>query len=954
MVGVPTGTVTFLFTDIEGSTKLAREHPEIWETLRARHHTILQSAIDSHNGYVFQIIGDAFCVAFHTAGDAVRVAVKSQMDLYSEDWGDTPVKVRMGIHSGKAEIQETGEYHGYLAMSRAQRLMSAGHGGQVLISAAAQELLLEDLPKDVSLRDLGERRLKDLIRPEHVYQLVMPGLTFEFPPLKTLDFYRHNLPVQLTSFIGREKEMKELKQSILDHRLVTLTGVGGTGKTRLALQVAADLLDRFPDGVWFVELASLSNADLIPQTILSALGIPEQPGLTARQLLIDYLRNKRLLLVLDNCEHLIQACAEIANTLLSHHLSLNIIATSREPLSVAGELIWHVPSLSLPDVKQLPGIEQLSQYEAVQLFIERATLAQPHFRVTNDNAPAIAQICFRLDGIPLAIELAAARVRTLSVEQIGKRLDDRFRLLTGGSRTALERHQTLRATIDWSYNLLSADEKLLFKRLSVFIGGWTLEAAEQVCVWEGATLDILDLLTHLVDKSLVVLDGERYHMLETTRQYAREKLLDSDEGQTLHEKHADYFLALAKEADREVHGPRQLEWINTLETEHDNFRTALDWNVSTYQMEKAARLFNSLSWPWQLRSHFSELSEWFEKITALPDIGRFPLQHATLLVSLGSWEWLRGKLAEARSHLTQSRSICMALGVEGEAQLAWTLNWLSLVTRMESTDLAEAASLAKESSQLHQKWGDRTGEAFGILNLGIIQRDLRLPSAKQTLERSLELYNQLEDPWGIARASQFLGALFLDEGDFEKAQTYFEQHLRLDKKLDFKTGVIAALDNMADLHRTKGDFTQAEQYSQKAIQIARDCGISPSYSLYGLSMAALGKNDYELALQLSTEIYSLDRTQYEKVAACDLILSRAAISAGLNQPERAAKLHGAAQAILETIDYRIMPFNQAELDRHIQIAREQLGEAEFEGLAAEGRTLTLSQAIAFALEESDG
>ena len=311
MTSLPSGTVTFLFTDIEGSTRLAQQYRDKWETLRERHHAILHSAIVAYNGYVFQIIGDAFCTAFHTAGDALRAAAKSQVDLYSENWGDAPIKVRIGIHTGKAEIQENGEYHGYLAMSRIQRLMSAGHGGQVLISAATQELLLEDLPEDVSLQDMGARRLKDLIRPEHIYQLVSANLPVEFPPLKTLDAYRHNLPVQLTSFIGREKEMSEIKESILAHRLITLIGSGGTGKTRLSLQVAADLLDQFPDGVWFVELASITDPDLIPQTILSALGIPEQPGLIVLQLLMDYLREKKLFLMLDNCEHLIEASAKL-------------------------------------------------------------------------------------------------------------------------------------------------------------------------------------------------------------------------------------------------------------------------------------------------------------------------------------------------------------------------------------------------------------------------------------------------------------------------------------------------------------------------------------------------------------------------------------------------------------------------------------------------------------------
>ncbi|HKY54616.1 MAG TPA: adenylate/guanylate cyclase domain-containing protein, partial [Anaerolineales bacterium] len=396
MTGLPTGTVTFLFTDIEGSTKLAQEYPDRWESLRERHHAILNSAIQSHNGFVFQVIGDAFCAAFHTAGDALQAAIKSQIDLHTENWSDAPIKVRMGVHTGKAEVQENGEYHGFLTMSRVQRLMSAGHGGQVLISLATEELVRDELPENVSLRDMGEKRLKDLIRSEHIYQLVISNLPADFPPLKTLDVYRHNLPAQMTSFIGREKEMAEITQSISGHRLLTLTGSGGTGKTRLSLQVAAELLDQFRDGVWFIELAPLTNPDLIPQTILSTLGVREQQDKTAIQTLITYLQGNNLLLVFDNCEHLVEACAQLVDTMLNQAQTLKILATSREPLGVRGEVTWHVPPLSLPDAKQIPTIEQLSQYEAVQLFTERALLAQPHFVVTKDNAPAIAQICSRL------------------------------------------------------------------------------------------------------------------------------------------------------------------------------------------------------------------------------------------------------------------------------------------------------------------------------------------------------------------------------------------------------------------------------------------------------------------------------------------------------------------------------------------------------------------------------
>ncbi|HET7376764.1 MAG TPA: adenylate/guanylate cyclase domain-containing protein, partial [Anaerolineae bacterium] len=548
MTSLPTGTVTFLFTDIEGSTKLAQAYPDTWETARERHHAILKCAIEAEHGFAFQIIGDAFCAAFHTANAALRAAVKAQIDLHAEAWSEITIKVRMGIHTGQADVQANGEYRGYLAMSRVQRLMAAGHGGQVLISLATKELVCDELAKDVSLRDMGERQLKDFIRPEHIYQLVIPNLPANFPPLKTLEAYRHNLPAQLNSFIGREKELAEIKQAIHEHRLVTLTGSGGTGKTRLSLQAAADLLDQFPDGVWFVELAALADPVLVPHNAATALGLQLQSGRSIQLALTEYLREKKCLLLFDNCEHLIDACARFTDALLHACPNLKILATSRETFGLAGEVIYRVPSLAVPSL-ELPTVQALAQSEAVCLFIDRAVAIQPNFAVTNQNAPAVAQICHQLEGIPLAIELAAARVNVLSVEQISERLVHRFSLLTGGSRTALPRQQTLRALIDWSYSLLSPAERVLFKRLSIFAGGWTLEAAESICAGDGIeSFEVLDLLQTLAAKSLVIV-GEgverrvRYRLLETIRQFAREELVNSGQINRYRDRHLDWFLA---------------------------------------------------------------------------------------------------------------------------------------------------------------------------------------------------------------------------------------------------------------------------------------------------------------------------------------------------------------------------------------------------------------------------
>ncbi len=498
---LPRGTVTFLFTDIEGSTKLWQQFPDAMPAALARHHEILNSAIQAHNGYVFQIIGDAFCAAFATAFDGLDAALDAQRALRDELWGETgAIRVRMALHTGAAEVRAgeftSGEYVSGITLSRAARLLSAGHGGQILLSSPSAELVREQLPQNTALRDMGAHRLKDLVQPQQIFQILASDLAQEFPALKTLDALPNNLPIQLASFIGREKEIKEISEMLAasagveSHsviRLLTLTGAGGSGKTRLSLQVAAEVIDEFEKGAWFVDLSPISDPTLVPNAVMSALELREVAGRAPRDALTDYLRAKNLLLILDNCEHLIEACAQLAHHLLTQCPNLKILATSREALGIPGEITYPVPPLTPPnpDERRTTNDEEyarrIAQYDAVRLFIERALAVQPNFAVTNANAPAIAQICFRLDGISLALELAAARIKLFSPEQIAARLDDRFRLLTGGSRTAIPRQQTLRAAIEWSYSLLSDAERVLFRRLAVFAGGWTFEAAEAVC-----------------------------------------------------------------------------------------------------------------------------------------------------------------------------------------------------------------------------------------------------------------------------------------------------------------------------------------------------------------------------------------------------------------------------------------------------------------------------------------
>src|SRR3972149_1042610 len=576
MTGLPSGTVTFLFTDIEGSTRLWEEYHEAMKRALGRHAAVLRAAIGTNRGHIFKTVGDAFDAVFPTAPGALAAALAAQRALIAEPW-EVPggPRVRMALDTGVAEERDE-DYFGP-TLNRTARLLAAAHGGQILLSRTTYELVRDALPADVTLRDLGGHRLKDPTRPERIFQVVAADVPGDFPPIKSLNTLPNNLPIQLTSFVGREREIASVKHHLATDRLATLTGAGGAGRTRRALQVAAELLESYQDGVWLVQLESLADPALVPQIVASAVGVREEHRPLV-ETVADFLHPKSLLLVVDNCEHLLVACAQLAETFLRRCPQLRILATSQEPLGVAGEATYRVPSLSMPDAKQAPDPESLTQYEAVRLFAERAALSKRDFALTGGNALAVAQLVRRLDGIPLSIELAAARLRALSVEQIVARLDDRFRLLT-----AVPRHQTLKATMDWSYELLSEAERAMLRRVPVFAGGWTLEAAETVCAGEGIEpREVLDLLALLVRKFLVLgweedHGGPRYRLLETVRQYGRERLVESGEDEALGRRPRDWYLRSAEEAEPGLQEPQQEIWLDRLEAEHDNLRAALEW-----------------------------------------------------------------------------------------------------------------------------------------------------------------------------------------------------------------------------------------------------------------------------------------------------------------------------------------------------------------------------------------
>ena len=843
MSSLPTGTVTFLFTDIKGSTKLWEAHPDAMRPALARHDHLLRGCFEDHEGYVFKTVGDAFCAAFPTANGALEAALAAQIALAAEPWGmPAPLSVRMALHTGSAE-ERGGDYFGP-PLNRVARLMAAGHGGQTLLSTATRELVQDALPPGTTLRDLNQHRLKDLGRPEQVFQLLHPALAADFPPLESLDNLDlpNNLPQQTTSFIGREKQVEEVKALYAGTRLLTLTGAGGSGKTRLSLQVAADLLTGDGDGVWLVELAVLTDPALVPQAVAGVLGVKEQAGQPVQNTLVEALKAKRLLLVLDNCEHLVAACASLSADLLRACPGVHILASSREPLNVAGEQVYRVPPLTLPDPRRAQTAETLSQFEAVRLFIERAQAVQPSFAVTSGNAPAVAQVCFHLDGIPLALELAAARVRSLSVEEINTRLGQRFRLLTGGSRVALPRQQTLRALIDWSYDLLLGPEKTLLCRLSVFAGGWTVAAAEGVCAGEAIEdWEVLDLLTGLADKSLVVYeegaDGEagRYRLLETIRQYAGDRLGESGEAEAVQGRSASWFLALAEEAEPHLRGPEQALWSGRLEREHDNLRAGLTWYEQRGEGgEEGLRLAGALWRFWWMRGHLSEGRQWLGRalVRTPPEaVGR-----AGAGVRGGSAAWAKalngagrlaggqGDYAEARALYKEGLAIWRLLG--DQQNTAGSLNGLGNAAQAQG-DLAGARALYEESLAISRQLGDRGGIANSLYNLGLVaQAQGDYAGARSLSEESLTIQRQLGDQAGIANSLCNLGTMAQGQGDLAGARALYEEGLAISRHLGDRGGIAEGLDGLACVARGQSQLSRAARLGGAASALRESIGSS--------------------------------------------------------------------------------------------------------------------------------
>ncbi len=802
----PTGTVTFLFTDIEGSTQLWELHPQWMATAHQRQEAILRAAFAAHGGYPYKMIGDAFQVAFGSAPAAVAAAVAAQRALHAEPWGDPgEVRVRMALHTG--ETEERGDDYVGPILNRVARLMSAGHGGQVLLSQATCELVSDRLPTGVTLVDLGERRLRDLNRPEHVRQAVAAGLLRDFPPLKTLDALPNNLPIQLTRFVGREQSIAEIAGALTRSRLVTLTGAGGAGKTRLAVQVGSELADRFAHGVWLVELAPITDQRQVPQAVASAVGVPEVPGRPVLEAVTARLAGEERLIVVDNCEHLLDTSAELVATLLKASPRSRVLATSREPLRVAGESAYRVPSLGMPEPREGAPANELARSEAVRLFADRAANASSSFTLIDANTAIVAEICRRLDGIPLAIELAAARVSSLPIEKIAERLDDRFRLLSRGDRTALPRQQTLRALIDWSHDLLTEPERVLLRRLAVFAGGFTLEAAEAVCAGAGlGPADVLDLLTSLVDRSLVTLEAEgaRYSLLETIRQYALERLRSAGEEGEVRDRHLDHYVTLAENAAERIHAGG-LGALRELDAEHENLLAAhASCDGCADRAVRGLRLVVALEGWLFTQLHLEQGHRMTVQALSRPGAEERSVRRAQALFLLARLYWNLGRYPESEESTRAGSEIAGETGDLG--CLATAARYMGCHLQVRG-DRNGASRCFHEGIALARRLGDHAQLSHALTTLAELHREAgELDAAEPLYEESLQVGRDAGDWSRVAVASLNLAMSYVGRNALDRARAALDEALRISDQFGLRSSGQVAIDVCAGLAAARGEW----------------------------------------------------------------------------------------------------------------------------------------------------
>ncbi|TMC40427.1 MAG: adenylate/guanylate cyclase domain-containing protein [Chloroflexi bacterium] len=824
---LPTGTVTFLFTDIEGSTRLMQEVGDRYVQAQTAHHEILRAAFTGSRGRELRTEGDSFFCVFESAVDACGAAAAAQSGFAKHEWPEgVTLRVRMGLHTGEAPLVGN-EYIG-LDVHHAARVASAAHGGEVVVSETTRALVEEHLPDGQSLRDLGTHRLKDLARPERLYQLVIAGVPDQFPALRTLDSTPNNLPTQLTSFIGRDRDVAEAKRLLRGTRLLTLTGPGGIGKTRLSLQLAADVVQEFPDGVYFVPLSAVHDPGLIASVLAHSLGLPVPGNRQPLEVAAEYLRDKNVLLVMDNFEQLLPEGAAIVSELLHAGPGLKILVSSRAILRVYGEQEVPVEPLRLPDMRALPTLEAMSQYEAVKLFIERAVAVKPDFQATNENAPAIAGVCERVDGLPLAIELAAARVKLFTPQALLGRLETSLKVLGAGARDLPGRQQTLAGAIAWSYDLLDEPHRRLFERFAVFARGANLEQAETVCDTADLGLDVVAGLDELADQSLLRrmpdFDEPRLLMLQVLREYAAERLHERGDADATRARHAAAFQALAEEAAPKLFGPDRKKWLDRLELDHDNFRAAFDWAVTQSDTRPALCLGAAFWRFWQMRGHLQEGRARLEAILSAPGATDHPEERAQALEAAGGVAYWQADFEASERWYDE----CLALvRVAGDRRkIATALYNASFPPMISRTDFAQPIALIHEALGLYRELGDATGVARCLWALGnamYFQGDLR--DAAVALDEAIEVNRKLNDRFSLGWAIHTRALVGLKENDLGVARRRISEALAIFTEAGDVTGIAIVLDDAASLAELEGDMTRALRTAGAALAIRARTGV---------------------------------------------------------------------------------------------------------------------------------